>query len=231
MKILAAILSFSLAVTAAPCLAEYVVITEIGADRFFAFSDVNSIADFDGDGQLEVVLGVFNDIPGVRIYDAMTGQVEAEVTLPGLGSSYVGATAVKLDDDLLPEIIAFGVDRTGVSDLYRGYAVVDFVGTSAASSSVEPRPTPDTTVRPNPFNPSATIDYAVPHAGTASLQVFDAAGRLVRTLIQGKMEAGKQSVTWDGRDNSGQALSSGTYFYSLSLDGQVLDKGKAVMLK
>jgi len=56
-------------------------------------------------------------------------------------------------------------------------------------------------------------------------------GRLVRTLLDSKVEPGKQSVTWDGRDNSGQVLSSGTYFYSLSLDGQVLDKGKAVILK
>jgi len=49
--------------------------------------------------------------------------------------------------------------------------------------------------------------------------------------LDSKVEPGKQSVTWDGRDNSGQVLSSGTYFYSLSLDGQVLDKGKAVILK
>jgi hypothetical protein len=109
--------------------------------------------------------------------------------------------------------------------------------TSGGAAGIGAHPTPPLEdgapdlFRPNPFNPSATIVFSVPREGTVALQVYDASGRLVRTLVDGKMEAGEQSVTWNGLDNSGQALSSGTYFYSLSLDGQVLGKGKAVILK
>jgi flagellar hook assembly protein FlgD len=53
----------------------------------------------------------------------------------------------------------------------------------------------------------------------------------VRTLVDGKVEAGKQSVVWDGRDNAGQTVPSGQYFYTLSLDGKVLDNSKAVILR
>jgi hypothetical protein len=170
--------------------------------------------------------------PIARIYDAMTAHdadIKAELSLPELPCCTPSvATAMNLDDDFLPEIVAFSYSSEQEDG---GYVVIDFVGTAAAPSSVEARPAPDTTIRPNPFNPSATIDYTVPHKGSASLQVYDTAGRLVRTLLDGQVEPGKQSVAWDGRDNAGQVLASGTYFYSLSLDGQVLDKGKGVILK
>jgi len=224
MKVLTAVLLFSLAVPAVPCLADYVVTAYIPNGRF-ALSDLNAIADFDGDGQLEIVIAE----PNVRIYNAMTGQMEAEVTHEFFEFSYC-ATAVKLDDDLLPEIVVFRLGG-GNSNVYNGYVVIDFVAPAAAPSQDAPIAAAETTIRPNPFNPSATIDYSIPRNGAASLQIYDAAGRLVRNLVDGKVEPGKQSVTWDGRDNTGQVLPSGTYFYSLSLDGQVLDKGKAVILK
>ena len=49
-----------------------------------------------------------------------------------------------------------------------------------------------------------------------SLKIYDAAGRLVRTLAEGPEGVGDHSVSWDGRDDSGAAMSSGVYFYRLS---------------
>jgi flagellar hook assembly protein FlgD len=47
------------------------------------------------------------------------------------------------------------------------------------------------------------------------LQVFDAAGRAVRTLAQGRMDAGTHTATWNGRDDSGRELAHGIYFVRL----------------
>ncbi|HPF69138.1 MAG TPA: FlgD immunoglobulin-like domain containing protein, partial [Candidatus Krumholzibacteria bacterium] len=69
---------------------------------------------------------------------------------------------------------------------------------------------------PNPFNPSTTIRFALPAAGTVRLTVHDVAGRLVRTLLDGGCETGEQGVVWDGRDDAGRSLGSGVYLYRLT---------------
>ncbi len=63
---------------------------------------------------------------------------------------------------------------------------------------------------PNPFNPMTTIGYSIPLSGFVSLNVFDALGREVRTLVNEEKDAGTYSVRFDG-----SSLSSGLYFYSL----------------
>jgi hypothetical protein len=70
--------------------------------------------------------------------------------------------------------------------------------------------------RPNPFGNRTRISYAVPHSGNVSLAVFDAAGRPVRTLVSARQDAGRYSASWDGRDNLGNEVGAGIYFYTLS---------------
>jgi hypothetical protein len=83
---------------------------------------------------------------------------------------------------------------------------------------------------PNPFNPKTRIDYALGDPADARLRIFDASGRLVRTLVDGREEAGEHSVVWDGRGDDGRALASGVYFYELSTD-EGRESRKAVMLR
>ncbi len=86
---------------------------------------------------------------------------------------------------------------------------------------------------PNPFNPITTIAYCVPEhaAGTGvELTVYDVRGRLVRTLVHGLADPGRHSVVWDGRDNSGAAVSSGVYLYRLEAEGYEAVR-KAILLK
>ena len=66
-------------------------------------------------------------------------------------------------------------------------------------------------IYPNPFNPRTTITYTLTAPGRVKLQVFDLAGRLVATLIDGYREAGEHLVTWTARDDGGQAVASGIY--------------------
>ncbi len=69
---------------------------------------------------------------------------------------------------------------------------------------------------PNPFNPSTVIAFDLPRAEAVTLRVYDAAGRLVRTLLAGEPGlAGANRVTWNGRDDGGRQAASGVYLYRL----------------
>ena len=69
---------------------------------------------------------------------------------------------------------------------------------------------------PNPFNPMTEIRFGVPEAGRATLRIYDLSGRCVRNLINGEiLAAGHHRRIWQGRDDRGQQLASGIYFYRL----------------
>ena len=71
---------------------------------------------------------------------------------------------------------------------------------------------------PNPFNANTTISFNT-NGGEVSLAVYDITGSLVKTLVNGSLEAGSHSIIWDGKDNSGSEVSSGIYFYRLTHSG------------
>ncbi len=64
---------------------------------------------------------------------------------------------------------------------------------------------------PNPFNPVTTVDFDLPASEQVELTVYDVAGRRVRRLLDETMPAGPHSVLWDGRDDHGARVASGTY--------------------
>ncbi len=72
---------------------------------------------------------------------------------------------------------------------------------------------------PNPFNPATQIRFALPAEAAVSLRVYDVAGRLVRTLVGGRLPAGEHAAYWDGRDDGGRSSASGTYLARLVVDG------------
>lgn len=68
---------------------------------------------------------------------------------------------------------------------------------------------------PNPFNPSTVIDFTIDREGPVQVDVFNAAGRKVATLLDRDMPAGQHSVRWNGLSSSGGAVASGVYHYVL----------------
>lgn len=68
---------------------------------------------------------------------------------------------------------------------------------------------------PNPFNPTTRIDFALGLPGTVEIAVFDISGRRVATLQNGDLAAGGHHVTWNGRTDQGDPVSSGLYLYVL----------------
>ncbi len=84
---------------------------------------------------------------------------------------------------------------------------------------------------PNPFNPMTTIAFDLPHAVTVRLDIYDVAGRRVRSLLQGQvMAAGNRTVVWNGQDNSGRQAATGVYFYRLQA-GEFTDTGRMMLVK
>jgi hypothetical protein len=70
---------------------------------------------------------------------------------------------------------------------------------------------------PNPFNPSTRIPFLLSLEHEVTIDIFDATGRKIATIARGRFSAGKHSVVWDARDNRGRPVSSGAYFYRVSL--------------
>jgi hypothetical protein len=68
---------------------------------------------------------------------------------------------------------------------------------------------------PNPFNPTTEIAYELKADQPVNLQIFNAKGQLVKTLVDEVQTAGTKTVTWNGTDDNGNSVTSGVYFYKM----------------
>jgi flagellar hook assembly protein FlgD len=95
--------------------------------------------------------------------------------------------------------------------------------TAAASTPVGDRVAPVAALAantPNPFNPRTSIAFTVARdAAPVALRIYDATGRLVRTLVDGPRPAGAQTVDWDGTDDTGRLVPAGVYVCRMLQDG------------
>jgi Zn-dependent M28 family amino/carboxypeptidase len=80
------------------------------------------------------------------------------------------------------------------------------------------------TIRPNPFRPSTVVSYHLPSSGPVSLRVFDASGRLVRTLVTGDQPEGNHTSFWRGHDEFGRPAAAGVYYVALRTRAEEMTK-------
>ena len=83
---------------------------------------------------------------------------------------------------------------------------------------------------PNPFNSGTVIRFALPTNENVELMLYNLAGQQVATLVKGLRQAGNYAITWDGRDDAGRALATGTYLYSLQA-GDRIETRKLTLLR
>jgi len=83
---------------------------------------------------------------------------------------------------------------------------------------------------PNPFNPITDIGFGLKEQAYLSLRIYDAAGRLVATLIDESKPAGTYTATWNGLGTDGRAVSSGVYFYRLRA-GEFEETKKMILIR
>ena len=70
-------------------------------------------------------------------------------------------------------------------------------------------------IRPNPFNPSTTIEIMVIRQTPVELSVYNTVGQNIRTLVASTLSPGSHIVRWDGRNGAGDPVSSGVYIARL----------------
>lgn len=84
---------------------------------------------------------------------------------------------------------------------------------------------------PNPFNPSTVIAFELLAPASVRLEIYDMLGQRVKTLFDGAASVGETVLSWDGKNNEGEAVASGIYFYRLAgTDGTELSK-KMVLVR
>jgi hypothetical protein len=84
---------------------------------------------------------------------------------------------------------------------------------------------------PNPFNPRTDLRFDLPEPARISLKIYDATGKLVRSLAEDEQRtAGRHVLTWDGRNDVGRTQASGVYLFRLEAEGRNAT-GKMVLLK
>ncbi len=137
----------------------------------------------------------------------------------GLCDNKVNAIAVEINNT-----IWFGTDN-GVSR-YTG----EVITTGVDEEDETPEALPVLHSFPNPFNPSTTIEFTLPESGFTTLSLYNISGQKVSELAAGHMTTGTHSLTWDGRDDSGNTVSSGVYITRL-VAGKQVTAGKMILIK
>lgn len=143
-------------------------------------------------------------------------------------------------DDTIFSLFMLGSSESGNTELGRLTSEsrgvldrIDFISTAIGSrekSLFEPPPPSEiqTTLgdaSPNPFNPKTTISFDLQGPTTVRLSIFDVAGRLIHTLINGDQIApGQHSVDWNGRTGEGAPVAGGVYFYRLDAGNYIATK-------
>jgi hypothetical protein len=204
-----------------------------------------SVADFD-------FAKSFADPANNRVNIGLIKMVEALKEQPTLKAAASGGNTIALlhftIDDLTLESFEIGQYKTTepfheLMFVYNQYdngvpLVRDLVPTLEGTVSLKGGPSTaalPTTFElsqnvPNPFNPTTQVMFALPKAAMVNLTIYNVLGQRVTTLVDDYMNAGYQTVTWNGTDYSGREVSSGVYFYKLSTD-QFTDTKKMLLLK
>ena len=177
-----------------------------------------------------------NDIFVAKINPAGTWLSIQTAGGPGFDTAY--ALAIDSDNNIYVTGY-FAINSTfGDNPILYGHGGKDiFVARMSAKTPVSDPTVPSPAAflleqnYPNPFNPSTTISFEVrkPSAGYA-LDIYDIRGARVRRLAQGFLSQGRHSVCFDGKDERGRNLASGTYLLRLSGEGESQTR-KMLLLK
>ncbi|MCJ7508335.1 MAG: T9SS type A sorting domain-containing protein [candidate division Zixibacteria bacterium] len=83
---------------------------------------------------------------------------------------------------------------------------------------------------PNPFNSETVIEYTLPKQARVKIVIYNVLGQKVKTLLDQKEPLGYRRVIWDGKNENGETVSSGIYFYRIETEGFIQAK-KMLLLK
>lgn len=84
---------------------------------------------------------------------------------------------------------------------------------------------------PNPFNAQTVIPYRLTKPANVVIEIYNLRGEKVRTLVDERQNKGEQRAVWDGKDDAGNEICAGTFFYRLLVEGEKAEAGKITLIK
>ena len=162
--------------------------------------------------------------------DGVVSILDLILVSQGIGNTTASAAPVALNPDLIGAIEAESVDPATI-EAWIAQARLEDDGSIAFRQGIEnlqnllysliPEETALHRNYPNPFNPETWIPYQLAESAEVTLTIYDMNGRLVRRLAVGHQGAGmyqsrSRAVYWDGRNQLGESVASGLYFYTLT---------------
>jgi len=148
----------------------------------------------------------FTRVAAFRRYEAVTQWTEHAVYLGTFsGTIYAGFLAVsQYGSNMNMDYVRMFGYQTGIEE---------------DNSNKLPKITSLSAPKPNPItNGLAKISFSISEPTKASLKIYDASGRMVRTLVNSKLDRGIYNLTWNGTDDNNNAVAEGIYFYTLTTD-------------
>jgi len=127
------------------------------------------------------------------------------------------------------KVIAFNNAGDGEASETRSFTTIE-EHTSVDEATTAPIVTELLTNFPNPFNPETTIRFALSNESNLEIIIYNVRGQLIRTLVNGNMSSGVHNVVWNGRDDNGDPVGSGMYFYRMRA-GDYQSVGRMMLLK
>jgi Right handed beta helix region/FlgD Ig-like domain len=207
------------------------------------------IMDGDGDGDAVIDLGVYEfeliiiyEPPAHLSIDEITGTLSWQPpTMEGLTGYFIF-----LDGEMVAEIDA-GINEyqfddledgltytAGIIAVYEGgdseIVIIEFTYSPTEINENELSAVNLMGNYPNPFNPETNIRFSIAEAGAVKLTVYNLQGKKVKSLVSSVLPAASHNVIWDGRNESGENVSSGVYIYQLQTPHQKLSS-RMILLK
>jgi len=128
--------------------------------------------------------------------------------------AHIAGRPYRMDHAALRQNVEYILENLFLEPYNPATPVVDLPGSSAGRARLGVN-------YPNPFNPQTVIPFSLPRDTEVSLAVYDARGRLVRALLEAPYAAGEHTIDWNGLDQAGRAVASGSYFARMrTADGQ-----------
>jgi uncharacterized repeat protein (TIGR01451 family) len=184
----------------------------------------DATASIGGPAASKVASGVtYEDAGKTLVLDVVTDFAAADrITVADLAfTSFAAPSVGRLELEVHDDGVVSAVDDKAIE-------ILDPTGIRVPS--VTPTAFALAPARPNPFRGATTLEFDVPSDGAARLRLVDVAGRVVRTLVDGPVAAGRYRPVWDGRNDGGQRVSNGVYFVRLE-SGSFRETRKLVLIR
>jgi hypothetical protein len=170
-----------------------------GGTAIFGFIDDAAEFDLPDTMDTEVLLQWIQDLPAAHKLISTSGSIQvAEASADTLHGSFEGTT---LDIDSIFFLV-------NVSD---GQFALSGADQPTAAPPLPAAATPIVRAWPNPFNPRTSVAFSLARPQEVEAAVFDLAGRRVRTLHRGPLEAGEHRFAWNGDRRGGERVPAGVY--------------------